>query len=49
LPKNYNFNVLRSSSFVGCLPLKHHYRLVWSQKLKFQIGVRSDQWLLKYE
>ena len=38
----------RSSSIWGHLHLTPLYPLVKSYKLKFQIWVRSDQWLLRY-
>ena len=39
---------LRSSYIEGHLHLTHLYPLVKSCKLKFQIWVRSRQWLLRY-
>ena len=48
------FNILRSSSMVGCLHLKYLNTLLrlpksnFKNKPIFQMWVRSDQWLLRY-
>jgi hypothetical protein len=32
----------------GCLHLKHLKTMLWSQKFKYKIWIRSEQWLLSY-